>query len=72
MSYFTLRTIIVLMETIKDFYSSTTIPPSAGQSPPGATICAFNEYAASQKGLLGRQVVCRAALAALIAKERPP
>ena len=29
MSYFTLRTIIVLMETMKDFYSSTTIPPSA-------------------------------------------
>jgi hypothetical protein len=28
-SYFTLRTIIVLMETIKDFYSSTTIPPTA-------------------------------------------
>jgi hypothetical protein len=28
-SYFTLRTIIVLMETMKDFYSSTTIPPSA-------------------------------------------
>src|SRR5262249_49194819 len=26
-SYFTLRTIIVLMETMKDFYSSTTIPP---------------------------------------------
>jgi hypothetical protein len=25
-SYFTLRTIIVLMETMKDFYSSTTIP----------------------------------------------
>jgi hypothetical protein len=28
-SYFTLRTIVVLMETMKDFYSSTTIPPSA-------------------------------------------
>ena len=28
-SYFTLRTIIVLMETMKDFYSSTTILPSA-------------------------------------------
>jgi hypothetical protein len=28
-SYFTLRTIIVLMETMKDFYSSTTISAAA-------------------------------------------
>jgi hypothetical protein len=41
-SYFTLRTIIFLMETMKDFYSSRTVPPHPLlRSPPGAAICAL-------------------------------
>jgi hypothetical protein len=44
-SYFTLRTIIVLMETMKDFYSSTTIPPSAAVATRRCDL-RVNEYAA--------------------------
>jgi hypothetical protein len=44
-SYFTLRTIIVLMETMKDFYSSTTIPPSAAVATRRSDL-RVNEYAA--------------------------
>ena len=45
MSYFTLRTIIVLMETMKDFYSSTTILPSAAVATRRCDL-RVNEYAA--------------------------
>ncbi len=44
-SYFTLRTIIVLMETMKDFYSSTTILPSAAVATRRCDL-RVNEYAA--------------------------
>jgi hypothetical protein len=44
-SYFTLRTIVVLMETMKDFYSSTTIPPSAAVATRPCDL-RVNEYAA--------------------------
>jgi hypothetical protein len=43
-SYFTLRTIVVLMETMKDFYSSTTIPPSAAVATRPCDL-RVNEYA---------------------------
>ena len=45
MSYFTLRTIIVLMETMKDFYSSRTVPPAAAVATRRCDL-RVNEYAA--------------------------
>ena len=44
MSYFTLRTIIFLMETMKDFYSSRTVPPSAAVATRRCDL-RVNEYA---------------------------
>jgi hypothetical protein len=58
-SYFTLRTIIVLMETMKDFYSSTTIPPSAAVATRRCDL-RVNEYAAYSR----RQLLANAAIAA--------
>jgi hypothetical protein len=51
-SYFTLRTIIFLMETMKDFYSSTTIPPSAAVATRRCDL-RVNEYVPSN-GRAGR------------------
>jgi hypothetical protein len=53
-SYFTLRTIIVLMETMKDFYSSTTIPPSAAVATRRRDL-RVNEYAAYSSPLFQLQ-----------------
>jgi hypothetical protein len=55
-SYFTLRTIIVLMETMKDFYSSTHPTLCCGR----AAICALM----STRTYSRRQLFANAAIAA--------
>jgi hypothetical protein len=37
-SYFTLRIIIILMETIKDLYISGHMTPTAARPPPGQAV----------------------------------
>jgi len=68
-SYFTLRTIVVLMETMKDFYSSTTILPSAAVATRPCDL-RVNEYAAySRCQLFANAAIKRIAAAVATSRE---